>query len=326
MTVAVASCEEQYRSQIGDVPGPDSVSEDPAARARWTTSTAGAALLRAVACVSDGAVAVGQDGAVVRVSADGHATVLAPAPTDLAAIVATPAGLVAAGPGALWTAPGPGTASAPATWTRSDLPRPDALPWSLAAGPGDTLWVGGRAPRGASTVGWVARRRDGQWAEHLFDDVPSVTQVLPRGADDAIVLVEATPYVWTPSSGAANYLMPAQPDAHPQIVAMDRGHGGFVAGGVANAWRLDGTTLVRELRQLYMRLEGVIALPDGRAFAVGREDPPGGRSGGLVLARDRAGRWHRELVTDGTPLHAVVHCGSRTIAVGEAGLVATRPD
>ena len=323
----VAACDQPYRSQIGEVPGPETAPEDPAARARWRPARVEVGGLWAIACVAGGArgdvaVAVGQGGAVVRVGADGGVSAAPVAPTDLAAITATRSGLVAAGPGALWTTDGPRLER----WQRHDLPRPDALPLSLAAGPADTLWVAGRAPRGNATVGWVARRRQGRWTQHLVEDAPSVLQVLPRGEDDAILVVEATPYVWTPSTDSIAYLMPAQPDAHPQIVAMDRRPGGFLAAGVANVWRLDGTTLVRELRQLYMRLEAVAALPDGRAVAVGHEDPPGGRSGGLVLARDRAGHWSRELLVDGSPLHAVAHCGSRTIAVGDAGLVAIRAD
>jgi hypothetical protein len=95
---------------------------------------------------------------------------------------------------------------------------------------------------------------------------------------------------------------------------------------VLSSWRLEGKRLVRELRQLYLRLESVAALPGGRAIAVGRDDPPGGRAGGLVLARDPDGHWSRELFVEGQSLHAVAHCGTRTIAVGDGGLVAIRRD
>ena len=158
-------------------------------------------------------------------------------------------------------------------------------------------------------------------------DVPTVLQVLPAG-ETALLVVEATPYVWTPgaSGGRLGFVMPSQPDAQPPIVAMARAGRGFVAVGNDNAWSLQGNRLVRELRQLYMRLEGVVRLPDGRAYAVGRDDPPGGRTGGLVLARDRRGRWRRELLVEGAALHAVARCGARTIAVGEGGTVAVRRD
>jgi hypothetical protein len=186
--------------------------------------------------------------------------------------------------------------------------------------------MAGRVPKGGVTVGWVARRSGGRFVERLVEDVPAVTQILPR-ANDAVLVVEATPYVWKPAEsggGTLAYYMPAQPDAHPPIAALARTPRGFVAVGPDNAWRLEGTTLVRELRQLYMRLESVIALPGGRAVAVGSDNPPGGRTGGVALARDPRGRWQRELFTNAEPLHAVTHCPPFTIAAGDGGVLAIR--
>lgn len=330
LVVAVLSgaCDPAYHSQIGQVPGPDTVAEpDPAARQRWTTTRVGDAALRKVACTRDGAsaYAVGRGGAAVWIAAAGPPVAAPPAPPDIGAVLATPEGLLAAGRGVLYTAPDRG--GAPDAWQRTALPRDDAQPQGLALGPGDTLWVAGRVPHGAVTVGWVAQRKGGQWLQRLVQDVPAVTAILPRGGE-AILVVEATPYLWSPApgGGAVAYYMPAQPDAHPPIAALARTTRGFVAVGPDNAWRLEGKRLFRELRQLYLRLESVAALPGGRAIAVGRDDPPGGRAGGLVLARDPEGRWSRELFVEGQSLHAVVHCGTRTIAVGDGGLVAIRAD
>ncbi len=330
VVVAVLSwaCESPYRSQIGEVPGPDTALDpDPSARERWTTTRVGDVALRAVTCEASGAgaYAVGRGGAAVWIGPDGRASAAPAAPADLGAIAATPDGFLGAGRGALFATTAGG--APPETWQRSALPRADAWPHALALAAGDTLWVAGRAPKGSVTVGWVARRKAGQWLERLVEDVPAVTQILPRD-NEAILVVEATPYVWAPATGggAVTYYMPAQPDAHPPIAALARTSFGFHAVGPDNTWRLEGKRLVRELRQLYQRLESVASLPGGRAIAVGRDDPPGGRAGGIALARDPKGHWRRELFLDGQPLHAVVHCGTRTIAVGEGGLVAVRGD
>ncbi|MBI2897215.1 MAG: hypothetical protein HYY06_26900 [Deltaproteobacteria bacterium] len=316
--LVLAGCDSApYHSQIGEIEGPDSIAE-PAAhgQSHWRTSHVGSATLRAVTCAGDSALAVGDRGTVVRLAPSGEATVEAPLSIDLHALAVGPHGAIVGGAGALFERRGLGA------WKRTALPREKAHVRSIAVVGEDSLVVGGLLESPAGSVGWAAERSADAWTERRLELAPAVFQVLRTRSGKVLLVLDSTPLLWSHRDLLVQ-LLPAQ-DVHPRILAMDETPRGFVAVGIDTAWTIENGRLIRELRQLQMRLTGVAAAPPSGAVAVGRASPPGGRPGGVAWYREPGGAWRRELLVPDELLIAVARCGPRVIAVGERGLVAIR--
>lgn len=349
--VVLAACEDAtYHSQIGRVEGPDSIAE-PAAhgQARWRTLHAGTSTLRALTCSGDGALAVGDRGTIVRIApaggrdrdaGAGQAPLLtraqagdgraggsrggpawgpafeAPLPIDLHAVTIGPRGPIVGGAGSLFER------AADRDWTPIALPEAHAHARSIAAVGQDMLVVGGVLELPTGSVGWAAERSSAGWKERRLDFAPAVFQVLPTRKGAILLILDSTPLVWSHRELLVQ-LLPAQ-DVHPHILAMAETSRGFVAAGIDTAWTIENGHLLRELRQLQMRMTAVTWVPPFGAVAVGRVSPPGGRAGGVAWFRQPDGSWVRELLVPEEALIAVARCGSRVFAAGERGLVAIR--